>query len=258
MQVIRERQGDIGILVIDHPEKRNALSRALIDEILAGLAAFEADRVRALIIRAPKGVKVWSAGHDVSELAHVGRDPLGWDDPLRVLVRAVEAFPAPVIALMEGGVWGGACELAMACDLLVATPDVTFAITPAKLGIPYNISGMQTFLNAMPLPVVKEMLFTAQPIAADRALRLGMVNHVVPAGEIEAFTMSLAETMAANAPLSIEVMKEELRLLASADSITPLMFEQVQGLRRKTYDSQDYEEGQRALSERRKPVFKGE
>jgi methylmalonyl-CoA decarboxylase len=102
------------------------------------------------------------------------------------------------------------------------------------------------------------MLFTAQPIAADRALRLGMVNHVVPSGEIEAFTMSLAETMAANAPLSIEVMKAELRLLASADSITPLMFEQVQGLRRKVYDSQDYEEGQRALSERRKPVFKGE
>ncbi len=84
-----------------------------------------------------------------------------------------------------------------------------------------------------------------------------MINHVVPAGEIEAFTLSLAETMAANAPLSISVMKEELRLLGSAHSITPLMFEQVQGLRRTAYDSQDYEEGQRALSERRKPVFKG-
>jgi methylmalonyl-CoA decarboxylase len=94
MQVIRERHDEIGILVIDHPEKRNALSRELIDEILAGLSAFEADMVRALIVRAPKGCKVWSAGHDVSELAHVGRDPLGWDDPLRVLVRAVEAFPA--------------------------------------------------------------------------------------------------------------------------------------------------------------------
>lgn len=188
----------------------------------------------------------------------MGRDPLGWDDPLRVLVRAVEAFPAPVIALLEGSVWGGACEFVMACDLMIATPDVTFAITPAKLGVPYNISGMQTFLNAVPLPLVKEMLFTAQPIAADRALRHGMINHVVPAGEILAFTLSLAETMAANAPLSIQVMKEELRLLASADSITPLMFEQVQGLRRKAYDSRDYEEGQRALSERRKPVFRGE
>ncbi len=258
MHVRRERRDRIGVLVMDHPEKRNALSRELIGEILAGLEAFEADKARALIVRAPAGCKVWSAGHDLSELSRAGRDPLGWDDPLRVLVRAVEAFPAPVIALMEGGVWGGACELAMACDLLVATPDVTFAITPAKLGIPYNISGMLTFLNAIPLPVVKEMLFTAQPIAADRALRLGMINHVVPAGEIEAFTLSLAETMAANAPLSISVMKEELRLLASAHSITPLMFEQVQGLRRTAYDSQDYEEGQRALSERRKPVFKGE
>ena len=258
MHVIRERHDKVGILTIDHPEKRNALSRALIDEILAGLAAFEADGVRALIIRAKPGCKVWCAGHDLAELSHAGRDPLGWDDPLRVLVRAVEGFPAPVIAMMEGSVWGGGCELVMACDLLIATPDVTLAITPAKIGVPYNVSGMQTFLNAMPLPVVKEMLFTAQPMHAERALRVGMINHIVPVGEIEAFVLSLAETMAGNAPLSIQVMKEELRLLASADSITPLMFEEVQGLRRKAYESEDYEEGRRALNERRKPEFKGE
>jgi len=106
--------------------------------------------------------------------------------------------------------------------------------------------------------VVKEMLFTAQPIDADRALRVGMINHVVPADEIEAFTLELAETMAARAPLSIAVMKEGLRVLAGADSVTPLMFERVEGLRRKAYESGDYEEGQRALSERRKPEFKGE
>ena len=85
---------------------------------------------------AQSGVKVWSSGHDVYELPAGGRDPLGWDDPLRELVRAIEECPAPVIAVIEGGVWGGACEVAFACDLIIAAPSATFAVTPARLGVP--------------------------------------------------------------------------------------------------------------------------
>ena len=125
-------------------------------------------------------------GHDVGELPEERRDPLGWDDPLRYLVRAIEEFPAPVIAMIEGGVWGGACELAFACDLIIAEPTVTFAVTPARLGVPYNVSGMLTFLNACSLAIVKEMVFTAKPITAERAERLGIVNHTLPAEDCEA------------------------------------------------------------------------
>jgi methylmalonyl-CoA decarboxylase len=250
--------GDIVTITMNHPAKRNALSEAMIGEILAALDSAKARKARAVILRSQPGCKVWSAGHDVSELPQTRRDPLGWGDPLRVVIRAIEEFPAPVIALIEGGVWGGACEMALACDIIACTPDSTFAITPAKLGIPYNVTGLLTFMNAMSLHAVKEMAFTAQPIGAERALALGLVNHVKPPEEITAFCLNMAEGIATLAPLAIAVMKEELRLLASAHSITPRMFERVQGLRREVYDSQDYQEGLKAFGEKRKPLFKGQ
>jgi methylmalonyl-CoA decarboxylase len=249
--------GAIGTIVLDHPEKRNALSTKLIDAIVETLATFSRDQIRVVVLRARPAVKVWSAGHDVSELPEGGRDPLGWDDPLRYLVRAIEECPAPVIALIEGGVWGGACELAFACDLIIAAPGATFAVTPARLGVPYNVSGMLTFLNACSLRIVKEMAFTAKPLTAERAETLGIANHIVPVEELDAFTYSLAREIAENAPLSISVMKEQLRMLAGAHPMSPRRFERVQGLRRIVYDSEDYAEGIRAFREKRRPRFTG-
>jgi len=255
--VLTETKDAIGTIVMNHLQKRNALSEALIGEITVALERFREENVRAAILRAPAGVKVWSAGHDVSELPDRGRDPLGWSDPLRVLVRSIQEFPAPIIALIEGGVWGGGCEVAIACDVLVTTPEATFAITPAKLGVPYNLGGILTLMNMIPLPVAKEMLFTAQPIPASQALNLGIINYIKSAGEIENFVYGLAAQIATNSPLSISVMKEELRLLASARTVTPELFERIQGLRRIVYDSHDYQEGLDAFREKRKPRFEG-
>jgi methylmalonyl-CoA decarboxylase len=255
--VLTEKRDDIGLITLNHPQKRNALCESLVEDFMAGLETLRAQGARVVVLRAQPGEKVWSAGHDVNELPKSQRDPLGWDDPLRQLVRGIQTLPAPVIAMIEGTVWGGGCELALTCDLIVATPATTFALTPAKIGVPYNVSGMVNFLNAANLHVMKEMAFTAQPMGAERAERLGMVNHVVPAAELEPFTFDLARQIARNAPLSVGVMKEQLRILSSARPMSPEGFERVQGLRRVVYDSEDYQEGIRAFKEKRKPDFRG-
>jgi methylmalonyl-CoA decarboxylase len=256
--VLTQMRETIGTIVLNHDEKRNALGEALIGEITDALAEFRERSVRAIVLRAKPGTKVWCAGHDARELPERGRDPLSWNDPLRVVVRAIQECNAPIIALVEGGVWGGGCEVVMACDMLVATPEATFAITPAKFGIPYNLGGVLTLLNSIPQKIAKEMLFTAQPIPAAQAHNFGMVNYIKPAAEIEAFTYALAASIAANSPLSIAVMKEQLRLLSGARAMSPEVFERIQGLRRIVYDSADYEEGLAAFREKRKPRFMGE
>jgi methylmalonyl-CoA decarboxylase len=248
----------VGIITLDHASRRNALSHAMVQEIVAALADFGARRLRAVLLQAAPGSKVWSAGHDVDELPESGRDPLGWDDPLRTLIREIETLPAPVIALVEGSVWGGACETVFACDLVLATPDASFALTPARLGVPYNVGGMLTLLNASNMRIAKEMAFTALPISAERAERLGMINQVVAADELASAGLALAQQIAANAPLSVSVMKEQLRILAGAHPMSPQGFERIQGLRRLVYDSADYREGIRAFKERRPAAFRGE
>ena len=250
--------GFIGTITLNHDRKRNALGRGLIHEVIKALNDLVYQQARVIVLRARPGAKVWSAGHDVGELPQPGRDPLTYDDPLEQAIRAIQRCPAPVIAMLEGGVWGGACELAFVCDILIGTENTSFAITPARLGIPYNLTGILHVLNKIGMSLAREMFCTAQPVKAERAARLGVLNHLVPAAELEDFTYAMAARIAQNSPISISVMKEQLQILGNALPLSPEAFERIQALRRLVYNSKDYLEGQQAFLEKRPPAFKGE
>ncbi len=254
--ILAHQKGAIGILTFNHPEKRNCLSKALIEELLSHLDSFRETDIQVVILRANSGSSVWSAGHDINELPQPGRDPLSYAGHLEQLIRRIMDYPLPVIAMVEGGVWGGATDLAFSCDILIGCETTTFAMTPAKVGIPYNPSGMIHFINILGVNKAKEMFLTAHPILAEEAFNLGILNHLVPKEKLENFTFEVAGRILANSPLAVQVIKQQFRLLTKGHPINAETFERIQSLRRKVYDSEDYAEGIRAFREKRKPNFK--
>lgn len=256
--VLTERDGGIGIIMLNNPEKRNCLSHGLIQDLFAVFDNFEKSGVRVVILRAPPGTKVWSAGYDVNELPEPGRNPPPYNGPFERLLHRVQDYPDPVIAMIEGGVWGGGCDLALTCDILVGCETASFAITPARIGIPYNPAGMIHFMNVIGLNKAKEMFFTAAPMAASEALNFGILNHLVATAELEPFTRDLAEKILRNSPVAIRALKQEFRLLSKGHPIYAETFEKIDAIRRSVYDSKDYNEGVLAFHEKRRPQFPGE
>ena len=256
MLILTQMAEAVGTITFNQPAKRNAPSRALVEEMISALAEFQTAEARVVVIRAAADAKVWSAGHDVNELPQ-GQDPLSYSDALERLLRAVAAFPRPVVAMVHGSVWGGATDLVLSCDLVIGDETSSFAITPANLGLAYNTVGLLHFLRCLPLNFVKEMFFTAAAVKAEDASKWGILNHLVPAEDLERFTYDLALLMSSKAPLVLASVKEQLRLLAQAAPLTPEVFERIQELRQQVHQSEDYREGIRAFHEKRKPVFTG-
>lgn len=256
--ILTEFTDQIGWITMNNDTKRNALSFEMLCNLIDAIDEMQLRQARVVVIRANKGAKIWSAGFNIDELPRDGRDPLAYDNPLQQVIRSIMDFPAPVIAMAEGSIWGGACTLAFVCDILIGTPGTTLAITPAKIGVPYHTSGILQFLDIVGAHTAKEMFFTAEPITAEKALTLGILNHMVDPEILEEFTLSLARKIIANSPLSIQVIKEQLNILGNALPITPQTFEHIDMLRRIAGTSKDYLEGLCAFTEKRKPTFRGE
>ncbi len=253
-----ETQDHVGIITLTNSAKRNAFSHEMMRALSEALQTFEAAKIRVVVIKAEDGATVWSAGHDIGELPAEHLDPLRYTDPMEETLRAIRQFPGPVIAMEHGGVWGGAFDLVLSCDLVLADPTATFAITPVNIGLPYNTTGLLHFTGRLRLNVIKELFFTAEPVSAEMALEWGIINRLVSEEHLASATLALAHKMALKAPLAMAVIKEQLRVLSDYQPIAAQTFERLQDMRRKVYESADYKEGLAAFHEKRRPTFRGE
>lgn len=249
--------GHIATLTMQDPAKRNALGAAMLAGLTSAFHSLEAQDIRAVVLRARPGDRVWCAGFDIGDL-RPDFDPLAQDGPLQALFRCVAECRAPVVAMLHGSAWGGGTDLALRCDIAVADPTCTLAFTPARLGLPYDADGLLNVLLRGGMHVAMEMFSTADPVPAERALALRLVNHVVPETELEAFTFALAGRIAANAPLSVAGAKQQLRALAQAMPMPPALTQRLQEGRRRALQSDDYRDGLAAFHARRAPVFRGQ
>ena len=246
-------------ITMTNSARRNVLGAAMLDELSQALVSATSHGCRALILRAEAGVGTWSGGHDISELPAGDEDPATWTNPLEAFLRRIQRVPFPVIAAVEGGAWGGACDVVMTCDIVVATSTAAFAITPARLGIPYSAEGTNHFVSALPLHIAKEMFFTAQPLSAMDAHRWGVVNRLVEsADDLTTTSRAIATDIASLAPLAIAAIKAEITAMGAVTGADTGFTEQVDARRRAAWGSYDYREGLAAFAERRMPDFRGE
>ncbi len=238
-----------------NPERRNALNDELLIELIEALSRAAHDS-RVVILGAQTVSGVWSAGFDIMSLPTDGSMPDPATSPFDRALATLRELPIPVIAVVDGGSWGGGCNLALSCDLIVATHEASFAITPAKLGVAYDSAGIADFLAALPVNIAREMFFTAEPVTAARLERLGVVNAVSdsPASARET-ARDLARTIASRAPLSLASIKAEISAQTSpaAADVAELL-----RLREQAWASKDFMEGRDAFTERRSPNFRGE
>ncbi len=148
----------VAVIEFNYGRKLNALSKVFIDDLMQALSDLNRPEIRCIILRAPSGSKVFSAGHDIHELPSGGRDPLSYDDPLRQITRMIQKFPKPIISMVEGSVWGGAFEMIMSSDLIIAASTSTFSMTPVNLGVPYNLVGIHNLTRDAGFHIVKELI----------------------------------------------------------------------------------------------------
>ena len=244
-------EGGVAWLVIDRPEARNAINRAVGEGLWDGFRRFEADPAAAVLVLTGAGDAAFCAGADLKEMAALGMT-VPPRDMAPHLGRNLQVTK-PVIAAVNGVALGGGFLLAQMCDLCVAAESARFGITEARWGRGAPWAAPLPWL--VPPRVALELLLTAEPIGARRAYEVGLVNRVVPDAALREEAGRLAATVAANAPLSVRAAKAMVLAAAGRDLDGALdegwrLFEPV-------YLSEDAQEGPRAFLEKRPPVWKG-
>jgi enoyl-CoA hydratase len=247
-------QGPLATVSFDRPQERNAMTWAMYGQLGVICDQLRQDKsVRAVIFRGAGG-KAFVAGTDISQFAGFDGDAgVAYEKRIDSCIGMLEALPMPTIALIEGWAVGGGVAIATACDFRLATPESKLGVPIAKtLGNCLSMSNMARLVAAFSAQRVKRMLLLAEMITADEALACGFLQAVVPAGELQAQGLALAQRLAALAPITQAVAKEGLRRLEQHH------LPDGEDLIRRAYGSSDFRDGVQAFTSKRPPEWAGE
>jgi len=241
-------------LTIANRERRGALDHEILDSLADHARTLEA---RCLVIRGSD--EVFSAGYDIGNLEEQEFEESAARlvaHPFQGAIEALEAYRYPVVAEINGHAIGGGLELALTCDIRLAAREARFGMPPARLGLIYSHTGLAKFIDACGAANTAELFFIGEPVDALCAERMGLVNELVDRDELEGRVLTLAATVAANAPLSLAGNKRVIRTLR-ARPLSPEAERELIELRESCFASDDFREGVRAFAEKRKPVWRG-
>ncbi|MDX1431161.1 MAG: enoyl-CoA hydratase [Gammaproteobacteria bacterium] len=251
-------EGRIARVVIDNPARRNAVSFAMWGALADALERLAGDDEVRVVVLTGAGDRAFSAGNDISEFGEWRSHPerlARYNETSARACRALRLMPRPTIARIRGVCVGGGFELAQLCDIAVAAEDARFAVTPARLGLGYKLEDVELLVERIGARAARELLYTARMFDAAEAMRLGLVNRIVPVGELDACVDGYAADIAANAPLSVHAAKSIIAEATKPDGMRDRAL--CQALVDACHRSDDYQEGQRAFAEKRPPVFRG-
>lgn len=258
--IVVEIQGKVATLWLNRPERRNALTPAMLDQLETELERLAAQsEARAVIVRGA-GERAFCAGFDITQIPDVGAGELetarAIPNPVERAMSKLACFPYPTIAMINGAAFGAGLELAICCDLRVAGEGAKMGMPPAKLGLVYMPPGLRRFVEVAGVANAKEIFLTGRTYDAKRALEMGLLHYVVKAAELESFTHSLALEIAGNAPLALTGLKQVLAKVSSwpMSDEDRKYCEEIVG---RCLASEDFQEGRLAFIEKRSPRFTG-
>ena len=250
-----EEKGNIAIMTISAPKSLNALNTTILNEIDEFLDEFEGGQFRCLIITGD-GEKSFVAGADISEMATLGpQQGETFGKRGAAVFRRIETLPCPVIAAVNGFALGGGCELAMACDIRLCSDNARFGQPEVGLGIIPGFSGTVRLARLVGMGIAKQLIFSGKNIKADEALRIGLVNEVLPQADLMNRAIELAGQIAANAPLAVKAAKLCINDEYDMDADSAIQNESV--IFGRCFSTEDQKQGMKAFLEKGKYEFQG-
>jgi len=254
--LLDEPAAGVARLTIANPAKRNALDQEILDAIASAVPDLDA---KCVILTGSE--TMFSAGYDIGDIpsevfAQEAEKLVA--HPFAAAIEALETYPYPTVAALNGHAIGGGLEVALSCDLRIAAAGIRLGMPPAKLGLVYSHTGIRRFLDVIGAARTRELFLVGRNVDAETAERWSLVNEVVPGTELEARALALAEEIAANAPLSLSGNKRVVRELLAAESQLAVDIErELVALRAACFQSEDFREGVRAFGEKRRPRWRG-